>query len=46
MALAGPLPLTRAADVYGLGVIGYDHRRFLNEFYRGRFPGSFARGLP
>jgi amylosucrase len=29
-----------------LGVNGYDHRRFLNEFYRGRFPGSFARGLP
>ena len=22
------------------------HRRFLNEFYTGRFPGSFARGLP
>ena len=30
----------------GLGIKGYDHRRFLNEFYRGRFPGSFARGLP
>ena len=29
-----------------LGVNGYDHRHFLNEFYRGRFPGSFARGLP
>jgi amylosucrase len=29
-----------------LGVNGNDHRRFLNEFYRGRFPGSFARGLP
>jgi maltooligosyltrehalose synthase len=25
---------------------GSDHRRFLNEFYRGRFNGSFARGLP
>lgn len=23
-----------------------DHRRFLAEFYTGRFPGSFARGLP
>jgi glycosidase len=29
-----------------LGIHGEDHRRFLNEFYRGRFPGSFARGLP
>lgn len=33
-------------DAVRLGVNGYDHRRFLNEFYRGRFPGSFARGLP
>jgi len=33
-------------DAAALGVNGYDHRRFLNEFYRGRFPGSFARGLP
>ena len=33
-------------DATALGVNGYDHRRFLNEFYRGRFPGSFARGLP
>jgi amylosucrase len=22
------------------------HRRFLNQFYTGRFPGSFARGVP
>ncbi len=29
-----------------LGINGYDHRRFLNQFYTGRFPGSFARGLP
>jgi glycosidase len=29
-----------------LGINAYDHRRFLNEFYRGRFTGSFARGLP
>ncbi|HZU86565.1 MAG TPA: alpha-amylase family protein, partial [Anaerolineaceae bacterium] len=29
-----------------LGIHGSDHRHFLNEFYRGRFPGSFARGLP
>src|SRR6266498_3557930 len=33
-------------DAAVLGVNGYDHRRFLNEFYRGRFPGSFASGLP
>lgn len=33
-------------DAAHLGVNGGDHRRFLNEFYRGRFPGSFARGLP
>ena len=33
-------------DAAVLGVNGYDHRRFLNEFYRGRFAGSFARGLP
>lgn len=33
-------------DAALLGVNGYDHRRFLNEFYRGRFNGSFARGLP
>ncbi|MEI7845701.1 MAG: amylosucrase [Chloroflexota bacterium] len=33
-------------DAALLGVNGDDHRRFLNEFYRGRFPGSFARGLP
>lgn len=33
-------------DAAQLGIHGGDHRRFLNEFYRGRFPGSFARGLP
>jgi glycosidase len=33
-------------DALVLGVNGYDHRRFLNEFYRGRFEGSFARGIP
>jgi amylosucrase len=32
-------------DAGRLGISGYDHRRFLNEFYTGRFPGSFARGL-
>ena len=33
-------------DAELLGVNGYNHRRFLNDFYCGRFPGSFARGLP
>jgi amylosucrase len=27
------------------GVNGYDHRRFLNQFYTGRFEGSFATGV-
>ncbi|MFV0359508.1 alpha-amylase family glycosyl hydrolase [Tropicimonas sp.] len=29
-----------------LGIKGYDHRNFLNRFYTGRFPGSFASGVP
>lgn len=33
-------------DAASLGINGFDHRRFLNAFYSGRFPGSFARGLP
>ena len=33
-------------DALKLGVNGADHRRFLNNFYTGRFPGAFARGLP
>jgi glycosidase len=33
-------------DAARLGVDGHDHRNFLNEFYRGHFSGSFARGLP
>lgn len=33
-------------DAAELWINGFDHRHFLNEFYRGRFPGSFARGLP
>ena len=33
-------------DAAQFWINGDDHRRFLNEFYRGRFPGSFARGLP
>jgi amylosucrase len=30
----------------GLGINGYDHRRFLNDFYTGRFTESYARGVP
>ncbi len=33
-------------DAADLGIHGGDHRRFLNQFYTGEFPGSFARGLP
>lgn len=33
-------------DAGRLGINGYGHRRFLNNFYTGRFGGSFARGLP
>ena len=33
-------------DAIRYGINGFDHRRFLNSFYTGRFPGSFARGLP
>ncbi|PKH01580.1 amylosucrase [Psychromonas sp. MB-3u-54] len=29
-----------------LGINGFDHRRFLNNFYTGRFEGSFAQGVP
>lgn len=32
-------------DAARLGINGYDHRRFLNQFYTGKFEGSFARGL-
>src|SRR5215212_4841735 len=31
-------------DAGATGVSGHGHRRFLNDFYSGRFPGSFARG--
>ncbi len=34
------------ADAAALGINAYDHRRFLNDFYTGQFPGSFARGIP
>ncbi len=33
-------------DAAELWVNGADHRTFLNQFYTGRFPGSFACGLP
>jgi glycosidase len=33
-------------DAARIWINGYDHRRFLNAFYTGRFEGSFARGLP
>jgi amylosucrase len=33
-------------DAARLWINGDDHRRFLNNFYTGRFRGSFARGLP
>ena len=33
-------------DAIQLGINGYSHRQFLNAFYTGRFPGSFAAGLP
>lgn len=32
-------------DAAYLNINAYDHRKFLNEFYSGKFPGSFARGL-
>ena len=34
------------ADAAAIGINGYDHRRFLNDFYTGQFPNSFARGVP
>ncbi len=33
-------------DAASLGINAYDHRTFLNKFYTGQFPGSFARGVP
>ena len=32
------------ADAAAVGLDGFAHRRFLSDFYAGRFPGSFARG--
>lgn len=31
-------------DATSVGLDGFWHRRFLNDFYSGQFPGSFARG--
>jgi amylosucrase len=31
-------------DAAAVGLDGFAHRRFLNEFYAGEFPGSFGRG--
>jgi amylosucrase len=31
-------------DAAAVGGDGFGHRRFLNDFYSGRYPGSFARG--
>jgi amylosucrase len=33
-------------DASELSINGYDHRKFLNAFYTGRFTGTFASGLP
>lgn len=33
-------------DGWELGIDGYGHRRFLNDFYNGTFEGSFAVGEP
>ncbi|WP_316667759.1 alpha-amylase family protein [uncultured Propionibacterium sp.] len=33
------------ADAAAVGVDGYDHRRFLSDFYSGEYKTSFARGL-
>lgn len=33
-------------DAAAVGINAFDHRQFLNAFYTGEFPGSFARGVP
>lgn len=33
-------------DARAVGIDPVGHRRFLNAFYTGEFPGSFARGVP
>lgn len=32
-------------DAEMVGVTGFEHRKYLSDFYSGAFPGSFARGL-
>ena len=34
------------ADAFAVGIDPEAHRRFLNDFYTGQFPGSFAAGMP
>ena len=34
------------SDAAAIGINAYQHRQFLNKFYTGQFPGSFARGVP
>ncbi|MGB7344189.1 MAG: alpha-amylase family glycosyl hydrolase [Pirellulaceae bacterium] len=34
------------ADAAAIGINAFNHRQFLNRFYTGQFPGSFARGVP
>jgi len=34
------------ADAWHIGINPDGHRRFLNDFYTGRYPGAFARGVP
>lgn len=34
------------SDAWFSGINPQDHRYFLNQFYTGQFPGSFARGVP
>lgn len=33
------------SDLWHFGMNGFDHRYFLNQFYTGRFVGSFAKGV-
>ncbi len=33
-------------DAANLGINGFDHRKFLNQFYSGEFEGSFSKGVP
>ncbi|MDZ4670102.1 MAG: amylosucrase [Phototrophicales bacterium] len=33
-------------DAREVGIRGFDHRLFLNQFYTGKFSGSFASGVP